>query len=231
MPKVFGKEVSTVTLGVGVLAVLVLGYKLTSSDDTPTTPKKKIKPPIKKSYGQTDYLDADYAFKIAPLPDSTTPKDVFKPLVSKDSLTSAAGNQSIDSYTYSGMAQLNGVANGLLENSQTGQGDFVQPGQRWHEQWQVIKVTGDEIALRNDSGDVKTLLAGAAMAKEGNAVTAPAAAAGAPVANPVMVGPIGASDITIQADVSAAQAQPQINMGRRGRGRGRGRGGAAADGN
>lgn len=230
MPKLFGREIPTVVLGgVGLVAAYVVYGALFPGDDAPTTARRP-KPPVKKSTGESDYLITDYTFKIAPLPDTTATKDAFRPLVIKSSVGDKNGIQSIDNYTYSGMAQLNGVANGLLENSQTGQGDFVQPGQHWHDQWLVIKVTPEEMDLRSDVTEATTVLLAGAAAAKASATAGPATVAAAGSSNPVMVGPIGASDISVQADATAQQPQ-QNNNRRRGRGRGgRGGGGGATDG-
>jgi hypothetical protein len=231
MPKLFGREIPPVVLGgVGLVAAYVVYGALFPSDDTAPTIRGP-KPPVKKSSGASDYLPTDYTFKIAPLADTTPTKDAFRPLVVKSSVGDKNGIQSIDNYTYSGMAQLNGVSNGLLENSQTGQGDFVQPGQHWHDQWLVIKITPEEMDLRSDATEATTvLLAGAAAAKSA-ASAGPTTVAAGGSSNPVMVGPIGASDISVQADATAQQPQ-QNNNRRRGRGRGGrgGGGGGATDG-
>ena len=230
MPKLFGREIPPVVLGgVGLVAAYVVYGALFPSDDAPTTVRRP-KPPVKKSGGESDYLLTDYTFKIDPLPDTTATKDAFRPLVIKSSVGDKNGIQSIDNYTYSGMAQLNGVSNGLLENSQTGQGDFVQPGQHWHDQWLVIKVTPEEMDLRSDVTEATTVLLAGAAATKATSTAGPATVAAGGSSNPVMVGPIGASDISVQADASAQQPQ-QNNNRRRGRGRGgRGAGGGATDG-
>ena len=231
MPKLFGREMPPVVIGgVGLVAAYVVYGALFPGDDAPTTARKP-KPAVKKTSGESDYLPTDYTFKVDPLPDSTTAKDAFRPLVVKSSVGDKNGIQSIDNYTYSGMAQLNGVANGLLENSQTGQGDFVQPGQHWHDQWLVIKITPEEMDLRNDSTEAITVLQAGAAAAKAAATSGPATAAAGTSSNPVMVGPIGA-DMSVQADATAQQPQQGNNRRRGGRGRGGrgGGGGAAADG-
>ncbi len=211
MPKLFGRNVPPVMLGaMGILTGFLVIQALSPADDT-ATKSRKPKSQVKKLLNQSDYLNTDYAFQIAPLGEAVQPKDVFRPLVSKNSGDKAA-NQTVDNFSYSGMAQLNGVANGLLENSQTGQGDFVQEGQSWHDHV-VVKVSGDSIELRNANGDLLTLVAGAAATKNGPAAATPAA----PAANPVMVGPIGSSDITIQADANAGGNGNQGGGRRRGR--------------
>jgi len=226
MPKIFGKEIPTVVLGgAGLVAAYLVYGVVFPSDDAPVA-RPKPKAVVKTTTGETDYLDTDYSYQVAPLPDTVSPKDAFKPLVYKEQ--AGGGPASIDNYTYSGMAQLNGVANGLLENSQTGQGDFVQPGQHWHDHL-VVQVNPDQIELKNDAGDITTLLAGAASLKAGAAT----AAAAAPVGNPLMVGSIGGNaDISIQADTSGQQNQNggRRRGGRRGNRGGGGGGGAAPDG-
>lgn len=226
MPKIFGREVPSIMLVAGglVAGYLVVTALFPAEVAAPTT--KKPKAIAKKTVGETDYLLTDYTFKIDSLPDSVKPKDAFKPLVMK-SQNLPNGILTIDNYTYSGMASIDGVANGLLENAATGQGDFVKKGQRWHDSWLVVSIDADKIAMKNDVGDITTLLAGAASLKStpGTSGTLPSPGG----SNPVMVGPIGAQDLSLVPD-STAMAQ-QGNGGRRGRGgRGGGRGGRGGGG-
>lgn len=211
MPKIFGKEVPAFVLGVGTLVAGYLVYSvLNPADDAPKASAKRPAN-LLKTVGDSDYLQSDYTFKVDPLSDTVVPKDAFKPLVIK-STGGLSGIPSLDSYTYSGMAQLNGATFGLLENAQSGQGDFVQPGQRWHDQWLIVKVNGDELTAKNDNGDTITLEAGVSSAKTA-AGTGPAAA-GNPALNPMMVGAIGGpNDLSLQQD----------NSGNTGRRRGGGR--------
>ena len=221
MPKLFGRNVPPVVLGgVGIVGVYLVYTTLFPAPDAPT-PAKKAKVAAKKTVGETDYLTSDYVATFAPLSETIGLKDAFKPLVVKLNGGGPNGIPSIDNYTYSGMALLNGVANGLLENGQTGQGDFVKTGQRWHDTWLVVNIDPEEIKLRNDGGDTMTLLAGAAAAKA-SASAGPAAAGNIPI-NPMMVGAIGGPDMSVQADTSN-QGGPG------GRGRGRGRGGRGGGG-
>jgi len=229
MPKVFGREMPPIVLGGATIVALYLVYNVLFPGETPVTAAKKPKTAVKKTIGETDYLLTDYTFKVNPLPDSITPKDAFKPLVAKLNIAQVNGVQSIDNFTYSGMASINGQANGLLENTQTGQGDFVLKGQRWHDSWLVVKIDAGEIQLRNDSGDTTTLVAGAASQK----TTSTAGPAGSPgntsPINPMMVGPIGAQDLSIQPDNTQGGGGNGRRRGGRGGGRGgRGGGGGAA---
>ncbi len=225
MPKIFGREVPTIVIGGGGIVALYLVYTvLFPSQDAPVA-KSKPKPTVKQTMGDTDYLPADYVFQIDSLPATVVPKDAFKPLVFKRTGPGLNGVPSIDSYTYSGMAELNNESYGLLENSQTGQGDFVQPGQRWHDQWLVVKVAPDEIVVKNDSGDSTTLMAGAASEKASKADAAAASSAAGNVPVNPMVGGIGPNDLSVQPDPNQQNNNNGGNRRRRGGGRGRGGGG------
>lgn len=228
MPKLFGKQIHPMLmLGVGVVGIYAF-YSVLFPGDAPATSSRRPKQAAKKTTGETDYLLSDYTFKIDPLGDKVSLKDAFKPLVVKSSGGGANGTISVDNFTYSGMATINGDESGLLENNQTGQGDFVKKGQKWHDSWLVVNISPDQIELRNDGGDTTILVAGAAAQKAGAVPPAAAAAVGNAPVN--LVGAIGGPDLSIQPD--NAQNGQQGNGGR-GRGRGRrnrGGGGAAPDG-
>lgn len=220
MPKLFGKNIPPVVMGLmGIVGVYAF-YTVLFPDNAPPTVAKKFKAPIKKTTMETDYLLSDYTFKADPLPQDVSLKDAFKPLVVKSNGQQVNGTLSVDNYVYSGMAKLNDETEGLLENSQTGQGDFVTKGQKWHDTWLVVSIDANQIQLKNDSGDITTLIAGAASQKA--SASAPGPAAGNSPVN--LVGPIGGPDLTIQPDGSQMGMQNN-NNGRRRRGRNRGGGG------
>lgn len=220
MPKIFGRNIPPVVLALTTAVAGYLVYTTLFPADEPVTSSKKPAATAKKGVGETDYLLSDYIFKTDPLPNGVTLKDAFKPLVVKGGI-GQNGIPSIDNYTYSGMASVDGHAEGLLENGQTGQGDFVTMGQKWHDTWLVIKISPEDIQLKNDGGDIMTLEAGAAAQKAANNAASPANGP----ANPMMVGPIGGQDLTIQPDPNNPGGGPGNNRrNRRGRG-GRGGGG------
>jgi hypothetical protein len=218
LPKLFGRQIHPMLMGaIGLIGAYAF-YTVLFPGDAPATTARKAKVVAKKTVGEADYLLSDYTYKVDPLPDGVTPKDAFKPLVVK-STGGGPNGISIDNFTYSGMATINGEADGLLENSQTGQGDFVKQGDKWHDTWLVVSLSADQIQLKNDGGDITTLQAGAASAK-----AAASSAAGPAVNNtPVnIVGAIGGPDLTVQPDPT--QMGRQGGGGRRGR-RNRGGGG------
>jgi hypothetical protein len=203
---------------VGIAGAYIF-YTVLFPGDAPATAPRKARVVVKKTTGETDYLLSDYTYKIAPLGDNVTPKDAFKPLIVKSTgLTN--GTLSIDNFTYSGMATINSETDGLLENSQTGAGDFVKQGDKWHDTWLVVSITPDQIQLRNDGGDITTLVAGAAAAKAASNSAASPAVNNTPVN---IVGAIGGPDLTVQPDPT--------QTGRRGRRGGRNRGGGGGGGN
>lgn len=221
MPKLFGKNVPPVVLGAGVLLAGYLVYGVVFPSDEPSSLGRKTGTSVKKTVAETDYQPADYTFTVDPLSDTAALKDAFRPLIVKNNGSTAGGVPNIDNYTYSGMAAINGDASGLLENGQSGQGDFVKVGQRWHDTWLVIKIDPEEIQLKNDGGDVMTLMAGASAQK--TASNAPAPAYNGPM-NPMMVGPIGGQDLSVGPAQIDNGNGGNNGPGRRRRG-GRGRGG------
>ncbi|MDR3689016.1 MAG: hypothetical protein P4L46_06525 [Fimbriimonas sp.] len=222
MPKIFGREVHPIVLlGVTIVGVYLVAGAMQAPEATVARTKPKTQD--KKTTADMDYTKSDYTAQFASMT-GTAPKDAFKPLVSKATSAGNLQNPSIDNFTYSGMALLNGEPNGLLENGTTGEGDFVKPGQHWHQQWLVMSVTPEQIDLRNDIGDDTILKVGAASAAKDNAASAVATTNGANAPfNPAMIGQIGSGDLSVQADTG--NPMPQQTGGRR-----RNRGGRGARG-
>ena len=231
MPKIFGKEVHPMLLlgAAGVALYLVMGAL---QGPEPIAQKPKKPPVAAKKTTDVDYTKEDYTAQFASLPHAS-PKDAFRPLIMK-STSGPGANPSIDNFTYSGMALLNNEPNGLLENSTTGEGDFVKPGQRWHQQWLVVSVSPEQIDLRNDVGEDTVLKVGSSTSGSSNSSAAPAAAGPTPNGpfNPAaMTGPIGAQDLSIQPDPTGATMMGGGNGRTRGGGRGRNGGGRRGGGN
>jgi|GEM_PF-2114405 len=233
MPKIFGREIPPIML-FGITAVAIyLVMDVMQSPDT-TAKRKKALPPAAKKATDVDYIATDFTY-VSPATTTVALKDAFRPLITKGSLAAGGLNPSIDNFTYSGMALLNNEANGLLENSTTGEGDFVKPGQKWHQQWLVVSVSPEQIDLRNDMGEDTVLKIGSSTnSTTGAGVATATPAPGNTPFNPAMVGAIGGSDLTMQPDQTGMQTNNNGN--RRGRGRNRGGGqnpgsGGTTDGN
>jgi len=217
MPKIFGREIHPIVLvGAAFVAVFLVSNALQPPEPVATRTKPKAAP--KKTTTDVEYNISDYTAQFASL-NGVAPKDAFRPLITKLSGSGNPSNPSIDNFTYSGMALLNNEPNGLLENGTTGEGDFVKPGEHWHQQWLVVSVTPDQIDLKNDVGDETKDAA--------NSAASNASGANAPF-NPAMIGQIGSPDLSIQAD--GANPMPNQNgRGRRGGRRGGGRGGGGGN--
>jgi hypothetical protein len=226
MPKIFGREIHPIVLvGAAFVAVFLVSNALQPPEPVATRTKPKAAP--KKTTTDVEYNISDYTAQFASL-NGVAPKDAFRPLITKLSGSGNPSNPSIDNFTYSGMALLNNEPNGLLENGTTGEGDFVKPGEHWHQQWLVVSVTPDQIDLKNDVGDETILKVGASSSKDAaNSAASNASGANAPF-NPAMIGQIGSPDLSIQAD--GANPMPNQNgRGRRGGRRGGGRGGGGGN--
>ena len=94
-------------------------------------------------------------------------KNSFRPLVAKNggvnSLNSASVNTIPTSFTggeqnwiYTGNMTVNTVPNALLENTVSGEGVFLKPGEKW-KTMQLRQVMNDSIVLEGEDGYMKTI--------------------------------------------------------------------------
>jgi uncharacterized membrane protein YgcG len=116
-----------------------------------------------------EYLPEDYTAKFTPIQRATAaePRNAFKPLVfrKKDGLSTLptisniippafAGGQT--GWTFTGIAEVDGTMNALVENSATGEGEYLKPGQSW-KACKVLTVTQESIVLLGDEGVARTV--------------------------------------------------------------------------
>ena len=139
MAKAPAKKTSPM-LWVGLAAIGVAAYVMTAPDSSPkTTAKLTAGKSASKLVQVSMYQPQDY--KVGPATFASLndkPVDAFKPLVIRNS--GQSGNLGVGGFpadiggpgwAYSGMAGINGVDTGILENATTGEHDFVTNGQHW----------------------------------------------------------------------------------------------------
>jgi len=143
---------------------IVGAYFYLQEDDTPkrVTKKRVVASSTKKA---DEFLPIDYKAKYASYTEEA--KDAFKPLVLR---SSDAGRSVMDTpgdiplaltggepnWRYTGVAEIDGVPNALLDNSGTGEGVFLKAGERWKKAT-VLTVTRDSVVLQGEDGVAKEI--------------------------------------------------------------------------
>lgn len=163
MPRIMGREIATPWLVVlAALAAYVVYSQFTGSDDAIEAA------PVRRSASQTKKVDLytkdDYTVRYAAMNEPI--RNSYVPLIVREKPGSstpgglpasfAAGD---GNWVYSGMATVNGRAQGLLENRQSGDSDFVVSGQRWKTAT-IMSITAEHLTLSGPGGAVFTLPAG-----------------------------------------------------------------------
>lgn len=148
-----------------LLTIGVAGWFLTESDPNAgvVKPKPKTTASSRKDKGVT-FTDQDYQARYAAV-DATLP-NVFKPIVARtmgpnSELLSpnaipadfAGGDPN---WIYTGMASVDGVAMGLIENGSSGDGEFLKISQHWRKA-RVLKITPEALVMESDRGIVRTM--------------------------------------------------------------------------
>lgn len=210
----------------GALGLIV--FFALPSEDAPA--KRTAKKPVRRSSSTVAdiFVPADYTTRFPALAEPV--KDAFKPAVfrPKSAATAAAptpskverpGGFPVDlasgeaNWIYTGLATIDDATLGLLENSATGQGDFVKPGQAWKTST-IISVAPEFIVMRDPKGALRTI-------KVGRPEPLPAetaVAAGGAIAPPI-TGPIGRVEIQPLPAPGAVTAAPSSDPNTRRRGR------------
>ncbi len=206
-----------VWVGLGIVLIGGIAFSMggngTATKGTPA-PKTSAKSTAKSSLILPEDRDAKFIALNEPL------KNAFKPIVAHNlgglgvkgnigmPLDLAGGEAG---WVYSGMAVINGTKNGLLENSTTGEGDYVKPGEKW-KRCTIGSISDKSLELHGDDGSAFTL-------KVGEEANKPAVGfEPAKVAAPPLQGQIG--NLQVQPDPSAAvdNGNQQGNRRRRNRG-------------
>lgn len=182
----------------GSVALLVVYFVYSGGDDTPTTTKKPTTSKSKNSMGGTDFIPADYTIQFTDL--KAAPKDSFLPLVSKASAGGSSDPGGLPTYLtngesdweYTGVVQVNGSDQALLENSKSLDSVYLSVGQHW-KRGKVRRISDSNVQLEGDNGKLFTVKMSEGETKNDNVTVAPAADGSAPAAvqPPAMAGTIG----------------------------------------
>lgn len=152
-------------LVIGGVAIGAIAFLMTGSPETPRKKAESSKPrAASRAKAEDEFTKADYEAKFAPT--KLAVRDVFSPLV----LASSGGRGgsiapnaipfdftgSKEAWVYTGTAVINGVPNALVENTSTGEGEFIKVGQTW-KLATVRRITPTSLTLTNSSGRVQTM--------------------------------------------------------------------------
>lgn len=150
---------------IGGVAIGAVAFLMTGSPETPRKKADSSKPRASaRAKAEDEFTKADYEAKFAPT--KLAVRDVFNPLV----LASSSGRGgslapnaipfdftgSKEAWVYTGTAVINGVPNALVENTSTGEGEFIKVGQTW-KLATVRRITPTSLTLTNAGGRVQTM--------------------------------------------------------------------------
>lgn len=229
MPKIFGKEVNPLILfgGVAILGFLIYDG-LFPAEATPTSSSTRKTAKKTTTADKRGFLPEDYTATFAAYP--TPVRNSFKALVAKKTvappvvptgpgsgvlpaaLTGGEGN-----WMYTGFADVDGVRQGLLENSSTSESVFLRPGQKW--KLLVVKsITENNMVVAGIDGSPITIPVGD-VANEQRMNSSVVPPSGVPPVNPggALRGQIGGAAAQIPGDpnvnINNLQVQPDGSMG------------------
>ncbi len=147
------------TLGSTLIGVVLWNYTNPPGSKDAATKKSTSAQPQSTA---TQFTKEDYSAHFARLNLATS--DIFRPLV-----TTAAGSVTTNNFdiptemtkgeanwAFTGTAAINNSQMALFENSKTLQGNYVKIGEHW-KTCMLESISGDEVTLRSDSGDTKTI--------------------------------------------------------------------------
>lgn len=157
-------KISKPVLYLAIIAAGAAIYVLTSPDAqvAHTPPPTKLK---KNNLGNGQFTDADYTTTFAePV---LVSRDGFKPLVARKSnvlaqALAAAGGVPADlaggdpNWVCTGVSEVDGQRQALLENKNTSDGNFVKQGEKWKTSV-VSQVLEDGVVLVGNDGQPKTI--------------------------------------------------------------------------
>jgi len=161
---------SSLPLLVGVL-VVALAFGMMGGGDSKTSTKKSTGmqfPTVakKKKTGDIEYLPEDEKAQFASIEGGLP--NAFKPAVEKKSLMGSSKTSNAippvftsgeTGWIYTGNMEVNGGQNALVENSGTGEGVFLKPGEKW-KSMTLKQVKSDSIILRAGDGFEKEIFFG-----------------------------------------------------------------------
>ncbi len=138
------------------LVVIALAYNFMGEDDSPTTTKKTKKTSSAK---ETDdiFTKEDYKAQFASL--NKPIRNAFRPLIMKAGAGGGPGGipavyaNGEGNWIYSGCVWINGTKNALIENTQSGDGDWVKVGEPWKAA-KVVSIGEEDLVLDGPGGPV-----------------------------------------------------------------------------
>lgn len=150
----------------GGLAIGLIAFLATGSED-PRAKKSSAEKPRARATAKADedFTQADYEAKFSPA--KVEYRNVFTPLIMASSGSRGGGSLTPNAiplefsggkeqWVYTGTAVIDGVPNALVENSSTGEGEFIRVGQNWKSAT-VRKITPTSLTLTSPSGRVQTM--------------------------------------------------------------------------
>lgn len=210
---------------------LVILYFFMSGDGSPNSASGPRKKAAKHASAELPQFDAEdfaankdgqrFALVNEPL------RDAFKPLIARKRLADAKldspgsvplGIAGEASWMYTGMAEVDGVPQALLENSRTQDGVFLKQGEKW-KAGTVYRITPDELILMDRAGALQIV-------KVNIQESFPSIAPGggfAPV-NPPLRGTINPNNLAIRPDRGSRGEGNQDESGRNAMGQDHGTG-------
>ncbi len=148
-------------VGVGLVVIVLVAFPSGSSTPTRAGTRNSALSGAPKSTKESLYTKEDIDAKFESIP--ATIKNGFVPLVTKGDGAVVSKNEiplgftgGEGTWTYTGNMVVDGTPNALLENSSTGDGVFLRPGQNW-KNLRLIAVKEDSIEVEGPNGARKTV--------------------------------------------------------------------------
>lgn len=146
-----------------LLTVLAAAYLMLDEQTPRRGAPRRNSATAKKLNLPEGFLEADLAAKFDPV--EAEIKNSFQPLVISSKGSSVALRpDSVPSvltggdpnWIYTGMAEVDGIAVGLLENKSTGEGSFVKESEIW-KLASIVSISPTALSLRGQTGKIYTL--------------------------------------------------------------------------
>lgn len=163
-------KVSRPVVYTAVLAVVAYGVVVLTEPETPTgkARAKAVRPKAEAKAGL--FTEEDRTAKFTPLGQTT--RNGFRPLVIREGAGGSLDASRSDgvpaafaggdpNWRYTGMAEVNGVKQALLENASNGDAVFLRVGESW-KQTMLRAIASDSIELVGPNGTVRTITLGVA---------------------------------------------------------------------
>jgi hypothetical protein len=207
MPKLFGKQVSPIML-VAVVGVVAYGVVLVAFPEEQASSSAVSRLASRNQTtaraNNSAYTEEDY--KVRFVSASEPVRNAFRPLVIRQqggmSGNLVPGGIPADfaggdgNWVVTGVVEFGGTRQALLENRSSGDGDFVERGQRWKNST-IVEITATSMTLLGPGGRRHTLLLGEIT--EPSASVNVSASVGPVTVSPGMIGqPAGVQGVNVQ---------------------------------